>query len=296
MPPSSTGARVAATVFSLAGLVSLAPAHAETRSVAHQEQQQQQPEPTQSGVEQGTRAAVDRPGEQPGFYGRLGIGIDWPESSRYNDANCSSTAPPALFGCVDGNDGRPLGAYGNFDATPVLDAGLGYRINGWLRAEALLSWRTNMDFSGQSNFLGRAGSNQRVSGMVSSMAGLGIAYVDLPRVGKVRPFLGAGLGVARNRMGMMTYAFPNLDPTATTTTPAGSNIDFAFLLTAGVSVPLSNRFDLDLAYRYSDLGQVSTDSGTATVVRGGEPKSVDIGGTEARLQSHGVVLSLRYTF
>lgn len=217
------------------------------------------------------RSNQPRPADQPGFYGRLGVGVDWPEGNRYRDANCASTEPPALFGCVDGDDGRPLGAPGEFDATPVLDA-------------ALLSWRANMDFSGQSNFLG-AGANQPVNGSVSSLAGFGVAYVDLPRIGQ-----------ARNRMGSMTYGFPSLSATATTTTPGGSRTDLAYLLTAGFSVPLGERFDLDLAYRYTDLGQVQTASGQATVVRASGTRSIAIGGTKADLRSHGVMLSLRYAF
>lgn len=277
----------------LSALLGTAPVRSESSTPDPAADPQQ---PTPAAVEEAAKPpALPRPADQPGFYGRLGVGVDWPEGSRYRDANCASTEPPALFGCVDGDDGRLLGAPGEFDATPVLDAALGYRANDWLRAEALLSWRANMDFSGQSNFLG-AGANQPVNGSVSSLAGFGVAYVDLPRIGQVRPFLGAGLGVARNRMGSMTYAFPSLSATATTTTPGGSRTDLAYLLTVGFSVPLGERFDLDLAYRYTDLGQVQTASGQATVVRASGTRSIAIGGTKADLRSHGVMLSLRYAF
>jgi opacity protein-like surface antigen len=273
-------------------LLGTAPARSETGS-ADPAAPPQQPAPA---ALPGTAKPVDvRRSDQAGFYGRLGVGIDWPEGSRYRDANCASTDPPALYGCVDGDDGQPLGADGNFAATAVLDASLGYRVNDWLRAEALLSWRPEMDFNGQSNFLG-AGANQPVSGTASSVAGFGVAYVDLPRIGKVRPFLGAGLGVAGNRMRSMTYAFPSLPGTATTTTSGGYRTDLAYLLTAGVSVPLGERLDLDLAYRFTDLGQVQTDAGQATVVRASGTRSIDIGGTSADLQAHGVMLSLRYAF
>jgi opacity protein-like surface antigen len=144
-------------------------------------------------------SAADQPlkssrrAEQPGFYARLGVGLDDPEQSRYRDDNCSSTNPPALFGCVKVADERPLGARGSFDSTVVVDTAIGYRFIPWLRAEALLSWRPSMDFNGQSNFIG-AGAPQPVWGSVSSLAGFGVAYVDLPPIGPVQPFLGAGLG------------------------------------------------------------------------------------------------------
>lgn len=246
-------------------------------------------------------SAADQPlkssrrAEQPGFYARLGVGLDDPEQSRYRDDNCSSTNPPALFGCVKVADERPLGARGSFDSTVVVDTAIGYRFIPWLRAEALLSWRPSMDFNGQSNFIG-AGAPQPVWGSVSSLAGFGVAYVDLPPIGPVQPFLGAGLGAAHNRMGAMRYSFPALSPNASTTTLDGSRTNLAYLLTAGLSVPLGDRLDLDLAYRFTDLGQVQTSAGEATVVRARGTRQIDIGGTRADLVTHGAMISLRYAF
>ncbi|MEB3258247.1 MAG: outer membrane beta-barrel protein [Cyanobacteriota bacterium] len=246
-------------------------------------------------------SAPDQPAEslrradQPGVYLRLGVGLDEPERSRYRDDTCSSINPPALFGCVNGDDGRPLGARGSFDSTVVLDTALGYRFLPWLRAEALLSWRPSMDFKGQSNFIG-AGDHQPVWGSVSSLAGFGVAYVDLPPIGSVQPFLGAGVGAAHNQMGAMRYSFPALPANASTTTPDGSRTNLAYLLTAGLSVPIGDRLNLDFAYRYTDLGQVQTNGGEATVVRARGTRRIDIGGTHADLQSHGAMISLRYAF
>jgi opacity protein-like surface antigen len=236
-----------------------------------------------------------RRADKPGVYLRLGVGLDEPERSRYRDDTCSSIDPPALFGCVRTTDGRPLGARGSFDSTVVVDAALGYRFLPWLRAEGLLSWRPSMDFNGQSNFIG-AGDPQPVTGSVSSMAGFGVAYVDLPPIGLVQPFLGAGVGAAHNQMGAMRYSFPALSANASTTTPDGSRTNLAYLLTAGLSVPIGDRLNLDLAYRYTDLGQVQTSAGEATVVRSRGTRRIDIGGTHADLQSHGAMISLRYAF
>jgi opacity protein-like surface antigen len=245
-------------------------------------------------AEQASPQGVSPARSESGPYVRLGAGVDWPEATGFRDVDCSSSK--ALFGCGPGNNGQPLGATGSFDPALVVDVGLGYRFNRWIRAEALLSWRPDLDFNGQSNFLGRAGSNQPVSGSVSSVAGFGVAYVDLPKIGKVRPFLGAGLGVARNRMESLTFQFPGISASSSTTTPGGSSSDLAYLLTAGISVPLSERLDLDLAYRFTDLGRVTTGSGQAQVVRPAGTFSIPIDGTSAALQTQGVVLSLRYAF
>jgi len=236
------------------------------------------------------------PQRESGAYGRFGAGVEWPETSGFKDTNCASKQPPALFGCGAGNDGRRLGATGGFDPSLVVEGALGYRFNRWIRAEALLSWQPDLDFKGQSNFRGAAGSNQPVNGAVSSVAGFGVAYVDLPRIGGLRPFLGAGLGVAHNQIDSLNFHFPGIGATASTTTPGGSSSNLAYLLTAGISLPLSARIDLDLAYRFSDLGSVKTSSGHAQVVRPTRTFSIPIEGTSADLKAHGLLLSLRYAF
>jgi len=241
-------------------------------------------------------AAAPGLNERSGPYLRLGAGLDWSDPSSFRDqGSCSGNTPPALFGCGAGQNGRSLQAAGSFGQTPVLDGALGYRFTSWLRAEALLSWRPQLAYSGQSNFLG-AGASQPVNGAVDSLAGFAVAYVDLPRIAGVRPFLGAGLGGARNHLDGVTYRFPSIAAKASTTTAAGSSSGFAYLLTAGVAVPLSERLSLDLAYRFSDLGQVRSRSGSATIVRPRGTRSLTIAGTEADLQTQGLQVSLRYAF
>ena len=79
-------------------------------------------------------------------------------------------------------------------------------------------------------------------------------------------------------------------------TASGSSSGVAYLLTAGVAVPLSERLSLDLAYRFSDLGQVRSRTGSATIVRPRGIRSITIAGTEADLQTQGLQVSLRYAF
>lgn len=236
-------------------------------------------------------------GSEPerGPYLRLGGGLDWSDPSRLRDRDCAATAPPALFGCGSGDNGRSLQALGSFSQTPVLDGAVGYRFTSWLRAEALLSWRPQLQFDGRSNFLG-AGPGQSVSGSVNSLAGFAVAYVDLPRVAGVRPFLGAGIGAARNRLEGLEFRFPAIAADATTTTTGGSSSGLATLLTAGIAVPLSERLSLDLAYRFTDLGTVRGRSGKATVVRPRGTRRLTIAGTETDLQTQGLQMSLRYSF
>lgn len=230
-------------------------------------------------------------------YLRLGLGADGSVPADFRDRDCSSTQPPALFGCGEGRNGSSLGSEGSFGNGVVLDAGLGYRVNRWLRVEGLFSYRPSYDYSGQANF-NQVALPQPVSANLSSVAGFGVGYLDLPSIGKVRPFLGAGVGVARNRISAVSYEFPTLASAASTTIAGGTTTGVAWLLTAGVEIPLNDRLSLDLAYRYTDLGKVKTDAGSATIVRPAPVGTfnLDIAGTQSALQTHGAMLTLRYAF
>ena len=88
-------------------------------------------------------------------------------------------------------------------------------------------------------------------------------------------------------------------PATTTTVPGESRTGLAWMATAGVSAALNERVSLDLAWRYSDLGEVRTARGPGRVVwRDGsrEPLLLELAPTKARLKGHGVRLSLRYAF
>ena len=88
-------------------------------------------------------------------------------------------------------------------------------------------------------------------------------------------------------------------PATTTIVPGGSRTELAWMATAGVAVAQGERVTLDLAWRYSDLGEVRTPRGPGRVVwRDGsrEPLPLDLAPTKARLKDHGVRLSLRHAF
>ena len=121
------------------------------------------------------------------------------------------------------------------------------------------------------------------------------AYVDLPGTGSFRPFIGAGAGAVRTRIGETRMTFPK----TTTVVPGGSRTGFAWMLTAGVAKALGEHVTLDLAWRYTDSGFVRTGRGMGRVVwRDGsrEPLPLDLAATRAKLTSHGLRLSLRYSF
>ena len=132
-----------------------------------------------------------------------------------------------------------------------------------------------------------------VSGMLAGCVDL--AGLGLPKPGPFAPFAGAVIGVAHTRIGKTTMTFP----ATTTTVPGGRRTELAWMATAGLAAALDERVTLDLAWRYNDLGKIRTPRGPGRVVwRDGsrEPLPLDLAPTEARLEGHGIRLSLRYAF
>ena len=60
------------------------------------------------------------------FYFVTGVVFDWSEETRFQDKNCASTSPAALYGCGNGLDGTPFGARGDFGTMTGFDLGFGY--------------------------------------------------------------------------------------------------------------------------------------------------------------------------
>ena len=232
------------------------------------------------------------------YYLRGGIGLDRPKTAVFTDTDCSSTTPAALYGCGTGRDGAPYRSVGDFGTVPSVELGLGYE-TGAVRFEALVEYRPGYSFEGRANFLAPE-RRQDVSVDLSSLSGMIAGFVDLaelgaPRSGSFAPFVGAGIGAVHTRIGQTTMAFP----ATTTVVPGGSRTGLAWMATVGVALALDKRMSLDLAWRYTDLGEVRTPRGPGRVVwRDGsqEPQPLDLAPTKARLRSHGVRLSLRYTF
>ena len=132
---------------------------------------------------------------------------------------------------------------------------------------------------------------------------MALAFVDIGpllnrKFGPFEPFLGAGAGIARNRVSKVHYSFPEIpSQPAWTETKGGTNRDVAWVAMAGTAIRVAPRSLVEFAYRYSDYGHIKTRSGTLRNVRGGSNNPVkDVGGTKARLRSHGLYLGFRQEF
>ncbi len=238
----------------------------------------------------------------PRFQIRASLGYDQSRPAGFLDRTCGASAALNFFGCLPGTDGRQIGSHGDFGGTLAVElaAGARPRLLPFLRLEGAVVYRPNFEFTGNATFLG-AGNDQPVDASVSATALLVRALVDLPPFaarGRVRPFVGGGLGWSHNRIGRVLYGFPGLpSQPATTTTPGGVRWSGAWDLTAGAALRLSRRLLVEGGYRYSDFGRVATDDGTIEVVRGDRQLAIsDVAGTTARLRSQGVYVGIRREF
>jgi len=224
-------------------------------------------------------------------YISLGAGFLRSNTTTLRDRDCSSTQPPALFGCGTGNDRRPLAARGDFGETPLFRVAAGVQ-SSRTRVELELASRPSLDFSGNANFTGVA-SPQPVRASGSSRSALVIGALDLGTA-RVRSFLAAGAGVARNETSSVRFTFPSIAPDATTTIRGGAQNSFAWTASAGATLALTQSLNVDVSLRYDDLGTVRTDAGAATIVRPTRTLTLDIAGTKARLRAGGIAIGLRW--
>lgn len=232
----------------------------------------------------------------PGLYVRGALGYEESGGTTVRDLDCARTMPPALFGCSLGPDGRPIGARGDFGESEALELAVGVELGRRARVEIALASRPGLELDAEANFLG-VGAEQPVRAEAESLAAFAIVAVDLGRQEwRLQPFVAAGAGAARNEVDEVSFSFPGISPDAVTVIQGGDHADFAWTAAAGLSYRLTESTSLELAARYTDLGEIRTDAGEATIVRPRGTFTLDIAGTHADLETLGVGLSLRYRF
>lgn len=195
-------------------------------------------------------------------------------------------------------------------STPYIGGGLGWRLSSWLRVDLTGEYRFSADVDAedylQRNLTGPAGlltASTKYKGDYSALVGLANLYVDLPKWHGITPYVGAGLGVSRNRFSDFTtesdgsfrdFATGQVT-SATTEGYAGDNskTSFAWALMAGASLDLSDQLKLDAGYRYLNLG--SDIAATTALIHCfcgtiGDPL------TASDMEAHEIRIGLRWEF
>jgi opacity protein-like surface antigen len=163
---------------------------------------------------------------------------------------------------------------------------IGYRLTPNFRADFTLDYLSRVSVTGQSTTVPPSTG----SANLASLVGLYNVYADLtpiPALGFLQPYLTAGLGFARNSLGV-TSGNSVLGPF---TISSNSETNFAWDVGLGVSVPLSPGISGDLGYRFMELGEIRTGS---IVTIGGQSLQLTASKT-GPANVHAVTIGLRYT-
>jgi opacity protein-like surface antigen len=133
-----------------------------------------------------------------------------------------------------------------------IGAGVGYEWNSWLRFDATLEYRFKSNLYAFGTYTTPAPGTDEYNGHLSSWVGLVNAYVDLGTWDCFTPFVGAGIGFARNTITDLIDT--NAGAVAYGKGEDTSKWNFAWALYAGVTYNVSKSFKVDLTYRYLNLG------------------------------------------
>jgi opacity protein-like surface antigen len=166
---------------------------------------------------------------------------------------------------------------------------VGHRYNDRFRTDIELSRRS---FELQNITSTSGGSNRALSGQIDIYTALLNGYYNLPNStdlailnSPVRPYIGVGIGgayLSANDAAASLDSINAFTASPQTTTPSDASILLpAGHITAGLSFPISNKLDFDLAYRYFLMGDIA---GTV------EGQS----GDSSVLRSHSLKLGMRY--
>ena len=118
---------------------------------------------------------------------------------------------------------------GGFESGIFVGGGIGYAWNNWLRFDVTGEYRGKVGFSALDR------------------------YFDLGTWWCVTPFIGAGVGVAQNRI--EHFRDTNVIAGGGGWADAGTKSNLAWALYAGASYKVTSNFAIDLSYRYLNLGK-----------------------------------------
>jgi opacity protein-like surface antigen len=170
--------------------------------------------------------------------------------------------------------------------------GFGYKFLNWLRGDITLDYRDNAAFSGTTSASNYVNGYSIENAKYESTTLLVNGYVDLGEWSGISTYIGAGIGMAHNRLQNYRaqancYVVCNAGVPAglqpATYLPPGTRYNIAWALMAGVGVTLGSGFTLDAGYRYVNLGEAKT-----------KLDAFSVGAKMKDLSAHEFRLGLRY--
>ncbi len=235
---------------------------------------------------------------QTGFYlrGDVGVGIN---DLQVRKSTFDYDVPDARFENSSITD------------SPIIDVGIGYRINNYFRVDVTGGYRGTAEFRANESYnVGAFAKDQygnyppndaraydNYSAHVRAEYGLVNGYVDLGTWYGVTPFAGAGVGVANVEVKGLTDISYGSGAYGGQGNGGGgfagdkNQINFAFAVMAGLDFAVTPNLTLELGYRYLNLGNVKT-AAINCVSTPSCPNEVQ----HYKLQSNDIRLGFRYNF
>jgi opacity protein-like surface antigen len=191
----------------------------------------------------------------------LNVGAD--QAVVYNNKANIDTAETGLLGGVE--IGRKL--------NDMFALGVEYQYH----AKTKFNMKSNTDTYGTS-----------LAWAVRSNVVLATMRMTLTNDAKVMPFIKLGLGASRNKADDYKTTDVAL---GTSTYPGKTKTNFAWQLGAGLSVPMSDMFDAEMAYSFIDRGEIRT-QGMLNNQISNNPSDAKV----AKLRDHAITLGLKFKF
>jgi opacity protein-like surface antigen len=197
--------------------------------------------------------------------------------------------PSKYYFRLDGGQSFPSGGdLKSFGRSALFGIGLGAKFVPWLRTDITVTGRTDYPGSATNTTL-LPGRTLRATADIDSLVATVNAYYDFPKVWRLTPYVGAGLGIARNHV-TPTNLFAN--GVQVGAVDADTHSYFAWRAGGGAAFQLGSRTALDIGYSYLEAGKVVS---AATGNIGGTP--VNFGSrASAKLQAHEIQAGLRLNF
>ena len=205
---------------------------------------------------------------QAQVYWRMEVGWSQPNEADFKDNDWNNAGNI----CRDPLCSGP-GTVNNINGSLILGAGVGYRSTSGLRGDVTFAYRPSYALH---EFVGDATYSANIQSTTLMVNG----YYDFT-AGGVRPYLGAGIGWARNDTDKLTQ---NFGLGFSNTFNGATKDNAAFALMAGVGVPLPG-WTLDIGYRYIDMGKFGTGPGAAFGISSGHT---------GKLTAHELTLGARF--
>ena len=180
-----------------------------------------------------------------------------------------------------------------FSRAPVTGLGVGYQLNGFVRADLTVEQRGLARYKASGSYMdvptcGAARCADAYAGAIRSTLVLANVYGEIGSWFDVTPFVGVGLGFARNAFDSMSLPAGNghslgLSASATQTR-------FAYALMAGLAYEVTPQIKVETSYRYLNMGAAQSGVISCASAAGacvGQTQRID-------LAAHDLRIGLRY--